>query len=205
MHTSDREPSDPSDETFNYYSGGCFIVPDARALDAKVEIMSIAPRPASAASPAARWLTPDQQRVWRTYLLGVARLDEYLDADLRKHGLDLGEYEILVCLEEVEGRQLRMSELADRVHQSRSRLTHTIARMERAGLVERLTCPTDRRGVWAHLTEAGYELLSAAAPGHVAAVRHAFLEAVGEEDFAAIGRAFTAVLQATEENRQDPA
>lgn len=64
--------------------------------------MSIAPRPASAASPAARWLTPDQQRVWRTYLLGVARLDEYLDADLRKHGLDLGEYEILVCLEEVE-------------------------------------------------------------------------------------------------------
>ena len=88
-----------------------------------------------------RWLTADQQKVWRTYLLGAARLNERLEADLQRAGLDLPEYEILVTLEEAPDRRRRMSELADAVHQSRSRLTHTIARMEKSGLVVRTTCP----------------------------------------------------------------
>jgi DNA-binding MarR family transcriptional regulator len=141
-----------------------------------------------------QWLSQDQQRIWRAYLLGSARLSDKLDADLRKFGIDLPEYEILVCLEEVPGRRLRMSELADAVHQSRSRLTHTIARMEKSGLVIRTTCPTDRRGVWAEVTEAGIKLLETAAPSHVAAVRRNFVEAIGEEDYTALGRAFEAVL-----------
>lgn len=141
-----------------------------------------------------QWLTEEQQRVWRTYLLGVARLTEELDADLRRSGLDLPEYEILVVLEESPNRRLRMSELADAVHQSRSRLTHTIARMEKTGLVERETCPTDRRGVWAQLTEAGYETLRLTAPSHVKAVRRFFVDAVAPDDYEALGRAFSAVL-----------
>jgi DNA-binding MarR family transcriptional regulator len=144
----------------------------------------------------ARWLDQEQQRIWRTYLLGVARINERLDADLRHFGIDLGEYEILVCLEEANCRRLRMSELAEKVHQSRSRLTHTVARMEKAGLVVREACPTDRRGVWARLTEAGLELLQAAAPSHVESVRAAFVEAVDPDDFRALGRAFDAVLSA---------
>jgi DNA-binding MarR family transcriptional regulator len=141
-----------------------------------------------------RWLSAEQQRVWRAYLLGSARLSERLDADLRKFGIDLAEYEILVSLEEVPEQRLRMSELADAVHQSRSRLTHTIARMEKSGFVTRTTCPTDRRGVWAQLLPQGIELLKTAAPSHVAAVRKNFVEAIGEEDYAALGRAFRAVL-----------
>lgn len=141
-----------------------------------------------------RWLTADQQRVWRAYLLGSARLSERLDADLRKFGMDLPEYEILVSLEETPGRRLRMSELANAVHQSRSRLTHTISRMEKAGLVVRTTSPTDRRGVWAELTKAGIELLATAAPSHVACVQKNFVDAIGEQDYAALGRAFNAVL-----------
>ncbi len=101
---------------------------------------------------APRWLSNDQQRVWRAYLLGSALLQERIDADLRSVGLDGAEYEILVVLSESEDRRLRMAELADAVHQSRSRLTHTITRMEKARLVERTNCPTDRRGVWAELT-----------------------------------------------------
>lgn len=143
---------------------------------------------------AIRWLTADQQRVWRAYLLGSARLSEKLDTDLRAFGLDLAEYEILVSLEEVPEHRLRMSELADTVHQSRSRLTHTIARMEKSGLVERATCPSDRRGVWAQLTPGGFELLRTAAPSHVDAVRRNFVEVVGEQDYTALGRAFEAVL-----------
>lgn len=140
------------------------------------------------------WLDQDQQRIWRTYLLGSARLAERLDTDLRKFGIDLGEYEILVTLEESPEQRLRMSELADAVHQSRSRLTHTVTRMEKSGLVERTLCPTDRRGVWAQLTKAGNDLLKTAAPSHVRAVRTNFVEAIGVEDYAALGRAFAAVV-----------
>ena len=140
------------------------------------------------------WLTEEQQRVWRAYLLGSARLNEKLDADLRQFGLDLGEYEILVTLSEAEDRQSRMSDLADAVHQSRSRLTHTITRMEGRGLVERVSCPTDRRGVWARLTDVGFGLLEEAAPCHVAAVRENFVEVMDEADYLALGRAFAAVL-----------
>lgn len=150
------------------------------------------PSPGEAAEP--RWLTADQQRTWRAYLLASARLSDKLDADLRKFGMDLPEYEILVSLEEVPGRRMRMSELADAVHQSRSRLTHTITRMEKLGLVVRTTCPADRRGVWAELTEAGVDLLKTAAPSHVEAVQRNFVEAIGEQDYAALGRAMEAVL-----------
>lgn len=145
-------------------------------------------------STAPRWLSEEQQRVWRTYLLGSARLNERLDADLRRFGLDLGEYEILVTLSEAPERRCRMSELADAVHQSRSRLTHTVSRMEKEQLVDRLSCPTDRRGVWAHLTDHGFDLLETAAPSHVAAVRRNFVEAMSPEDYEALGRAFAAVI-----------
>ncbi len=91
-----------------------------------------------------------------------------------------------------------MSELADAVHQSRSRLTHTIGRMERSGLVARTDCPTDRRGVWAELSAKGFALLETAAPSHVEAVRRNFVEAMAPEDYLALGRAFEAVLAVAE-------
>ena len=150
-------------------------------------------------SNAPRWLSVDQQRVWRAYLLGSARLNERLDADLRQFGLDLGEYEILVTLSESPDRRVRMSELADAVHQSRSRLTHTVSRMEKETLVDRLSCPTDRRGVWAHLTDRGLEVLATAAPSHVEAVRKNFVEAMSEADYNAVGRAFAAVVALEED------
>ena len=144
-----------------------------------------------------RWLTAEQQRVWRAYLLGSALLQERIDADLRPFGLDRAEYEILVVLSESDDQRLRMAELADAVHQSRSRLTHTISRMENAKLVKRTNCPTDRRGVWAELTAQGFELIERAAPTHVETVRRNFVEALSEDDFAAVGRAFVAVIRAT--------
>jgi DNA-binding MarR family transcriptional regulator len=148
------------------------------------------------AAPAALWLTDAQQRVWRAYLLGSALLNERLDAQLREHDLDLAEYEILVTLSESADRQLRMAELADAVHQSRSRLTHTVTRMEKRGLIERTTCPVDRRGVWANLTDAGHQLLEDAAPSHVECVRRNFVDAVDPEDYAALGRAMRAIVDA---------
>jgi len=140
------------------------------------------------------WLSRDQQDVWRAYFEVTAMLAQRLDADLRAHGLDLAEYEILVRLSEAEEHRQRMSELADAVRQSRSRLTHTVARMEKENLIERATCPSDRRGVWAQLTAAGTAKLVEAAPCHVTGVRENFIDPVDPGDLEAVGRAFAAVL-----------
>ena len=141
------------------------------------------------------WLTSEQQTIWRTYLAGVSRINERLDAELRPFGLDLGEYEILVNLSEADHLEMRMSELADRVRQSRSRLTNTVARMESKGLILRKSCQGDRRGVIAVLTATGLNLLKTAAPAHVASVRAALVDVVSGEDFEALGRAMKAVVE----------
>ena len=142
------------------------------------------------------WLTAAQQRIWRDFLAGVSRINERLDTELRPFGLDLGEYEILVNLSEAEQLEMRMSELADRVRQSRSRLTHTVARMEAKGLILRKSCPQDRRGVIAVLTANGLTLLKQAAPYHVASVREVLVDVFDPDDFEALGRAMQAVLDA---------
>lgn len=144
--------------------------------------------------PGELWLTDEQQDAWRAFLAAVAVIDERLDAALRPFDLDLGEYEILVKLSEAPDRQLRMSELADKVRQSRSRLTHTVGRMERKELIRRTACPDDRRGVVALLTAKGFGLLQQAAPTHVRSVRDSFVDRVSPRDFAALGRAMRAVL-----------
>ena len=146
---------------------------------------------------ATRWLPADQQRAWRAYLVGTTLLMERLDRDLREqHDLLLPEYEILVRLSEAPGRRLRMAELADSVKNSRSRVTHTIARMEREGLVQRRSCASDGRGVFAHLTDKGLDKLIDAAPSHVDSVRAHLVDVISDDDLAAVGRAFTAVAEA---------
>jgi DNA-binding MarR family transcriptional regulator len=141
-----------------------------------------------------RWLDAEQQGIWRSWLLGTSRINQVLDDALRPHGLDLAEYEILVTLSEAPNRRLRMSDLAERVHQSRSRLTHTISRMEQVQAVRRTRSKQDGRGVVAHLTDEGFALLERTAPFHVESVRQIFVDVVAPEDFAAIGRAMRAVL-----------
>lgn len=135
------------------------------------------------------WLTEDQQGAWRHYLEGTARFVEALGAvHDRTLALSLGEYSLLVQLSEAPDRTMRMSTLADGLVLSRSRLTHTVARMEARGLVERRAAEGDRRGVNCTMTDEGYAALVAAAPGHVAAVRRIMVEALEPEEFAALGR-----------------
>src|SRR5690606_7742597 len=104
-----------------------------------------------------------QQRAWRALMLGHTLLLDRLDDDLREEfDISLAEYEILVRLSEREGRAMRMAQLADALAHSRSRVTHTIARLERTGYVARAASPEDGRGVVASLTDKGMELLRAA-------------------------------------------
>lgn len=140
-----------------------------------------------------RWLDADQQRSWRALLLGTTLLMDRLDADLRAHcDLSMAEYEVLVRLSESEGR-MRMARLAASLAHSRSRVTHTVARMERAGLVERVSADDDGRGIVAVLTAAGLDLLERIAPVHVNGVRDNLVDLVDPDDFAAVGRVLNAV------------
>lgn len=144
-----------------------------------------------------QWLSPDEQRAWRSWLAASALLNERLSRDLQaSHGLTLADYEILVWLSEHPERRLRMSELAERTLASRSRLSHQVDRMERAGLVERQQCDDDRRGAFAVLTPAGYDAIVAAAPDHVASVRANLVDALAPEEFLALGEACRKITEA---------
>lgn len=124
-----------------------------------------------------RLLSEAQMRAWRAFLgastLVSVRLNHELD---EAAAISMYEYEILVRLFESEAGRVRMSQLADQVSYSRSRLTHTVGRLERAGYVLRSSCPKDRRGVYAHLTQAGYEFLAQTAPIHLDGVRRHLID-----------------------------
>jgi DNA-binding MarR family transcriptional regulator len=121
---------------------------------------------------ATRWLSAAEQRAWRAYLESNKVLFDALDRQLQRDAdMPHTYYEILVRLSETEGRTMRMSELATVTLSSRSRLSHAVARLEERGWVVREDCATDRRGQNARLTEAGFAVLAAAAPGHVETVR----------------------------------
>lgn len=141
-----------------------------------------------------QWLDREQQRAWRAFLVGSTLLMDRLDRELREHhDLSLPEYEILVRLSECEDRTQRMAVLAESLSHSRSRVTHTVTRMERAGLVVRRACASDGRGVEARLTNEGFAALQDAAPTHVAGVRRFLVDLASDEDFGAVGRVFDAV------------
>lgn len=129
-----------------------------------------------------RWLDADEQRAWRAFLAASRLLHAQLDRELQHDsGIPHPYYEILVRLSETPDRTLRMSDLADASDSSRSRLSHAVARMEEAGWVVRESCPTDRRGSFARLTDAGFCALSAAAPSHVSSVRRLLIDRLTPE------------------------
>ncbi|MBM9503728.1 MarR family winged helix-turn-helix transcriptional regulator [Actinacidiphila acididurans] len=127
------------------------------------------------------WLTDEEQRAWRIHL-EVSRLLMYqLERDLQPFGLTNNDYEILVNLSEAEDHRMRMSDLAKSTLQSKSRLSHQITRMEAVGLVRRENCDTDRRGLFAVLTDHGWDTMRKVAPQHVASVRAHFIDLISAE------------------------
>lgn len=139
------------------------------------------------------WLDAGQQASWRALMMGMTLLRDRLDDDLQRgFGVSLSEYEVLVRLSERDG-EMRMAQLADSLAHSRSRVTHTVKRMESLGLLERCEADGDRRGIVARITGTGWERLRAMAPVHVRGVRDHLVDLVSPQDFAALGRVMDAV------------
>jgi DNA-binding MarR family transcriptional regulator len=142
-----------------------------------------------------QWLSPQEQQAWRAWLDASRLLNAELSRELNdSHGLSLADYEILVQLSETEDRRMRLSELADRTFSSRSRLSHQIDRMEKAGLVEREACTGDARGFWAVLTDTGWNKIVAAAPDHVAGVRTHLVDQLTPAEFQQLGNACRTIV-----------
>ena len=139
-------------------------------------------------------LDEDEMRTWRAYVVGKALLDSRLHRDLQeRHHLALADYELLVRLSEAPGGQSRMSTLADQVGSSKSRISHQVGRMEKAGLVRREECPSDGRGVVAVLTSHGRDVLRSAAPTHVRGVRDNLVDLLSEGERSVLADVFERV------------
>src|SRR4051794_800887 len=141
-----------------------------------------------------RWLTEEEQRIWRAFLTAMRLLTDELDRELQ-HDADMPHtyYEILVALSEAPCRTLRMNQLADVCQSSRSRLSHAVSRLEEAGWVRRMACPTDKRGALAAMTDEGFAALETAAPGHVEAVRRSLFDVLTPEQVRQLGEISAAI------------
>ena len=138
-----------------------------------------------------RPLTEPELRAWRGLLRTHAQLVKRLDADLEaEHGLALTSYEVLLHLQHSEERKMRMCDVAESVLLSRSGLTRLIDRLEREGLVERVSCPDDARGAYARLTSEGQRKFRAAQGTHLAGVRQLFLDHFGPDELDTMASAF---------------
>ena len=131
---------------------------------------------------APKWLTPNEMVAWRRYIIASRQLLAALEADLKEHDLTLPDYEILALLSDAPDRQMRMSELAKIALLSRSRLSHRMKVMEKAGWLKREPCPVDKRGYFAVMTPKGWKAIVAAAPDHVESVRARLDAFLGEVD-----------------------
>ena len=136
-----------------------------------------------------RWLTDEQQRIWRRLAAVTTLLPAALDAQMQRDA-DLTHfgYWVLAMLSETPGRALRMSELASRSNSSQSRLSHMTSRLEQRGWIRRERANDDRRGNVAVLTDAGYAKVVATAPGHVDRVRSLIFDTLTPEQARQLGQ-----------------
>ncbi len=134
---------------------------------------------------------------WRGMLVTHSRVIAALDEELeREHGLALGSYEVLLQLAESPEQSLRMGTLADRLLLSRSGLTRLVDRLVARDLVERHSCPSDRRGTYARLTDEGRKRFAEARPTHLRGVREHFLGLLEEGDMERLAATWDRVLTA---------
>jgi DNA-binding MarR family transcriptional regulator len=148
-------------------------------------------KPESRALPA----SDERLEAWGAFLRAHARVTRELERELQSdQDLSLADFDVLYQLAVADDRQLRMSELAERLLLSRSGATRLVDRLESAGLVARSSCATDRRGLWARLTDAGYDRLRDATPTHLRGVCEHFLDRIPERELNQLRRTLERVV-----------
>jgi DNA-binding MarR family transcriptional regulator len=133
-----------------------------------------------------RWLTAQEERVWRRWLTLNARLSATLHKELHDDaGLSMPDYEVLVHLTDSQQGRIRVTDLARLLQWERSRVSHHVTRMEGRRLVQRVDCAEDGRGAFIVITSHGRAAIERAAPGHVNTVRRLVFDALTPQDVSA--------------------
>ena len=153
-----------------------------------------------------RWLNSDELAAWLANSAIMISLPAALDARMQRESqMTFFEYMVLSVLSEEPDRTMQMSALAVRTSASLSRLSHVVGRLEKRGLLARSRIPGAGRRTNTTLTEAGYDVVVAAAPGHVAAVREYLIDSLEPRDLIALQRIGAAVDAAINHGRTAPA
>jgi DNA-binding MarR family transcriptional regulator len=130
-----------------------------------------------------KWLTAEEERVWRRWLTLNARLSAKLHRELQNDaGLSMPDFEVLVHLTDSPHGRLRVADLARLLQWERSRLSHHVSRMESRRLVQRVECAEDGRGAFIVITPQGGAAIEQAAPGHVNTVRRIVFDALSRQE-----------------------
>ncbi|WP_432977996.1 MarR family winged helix-turn-helix transcriptional regulator [Dactylosporangium sp. CA-233914] len=148
-----------------------------------------------------RWLEEDEFRAW----IGYRRMKALLDLALARQlaadqGLSEPDYDVLTSLSAAPDRRIRLSEMAERMLWSKSRLSHHVTRMQQRGLVTRKECDSDGRGAFIVLTDEGMATLVAAAPGHVAAVREHLIDVMTPQEIRVLGDVTERIVEKLRKN-----
>lgn len=132
---------------------------------------------------------------WRSFTRGNIYIIEQMNHDM-EHEFDLtmNEFELLHAVYESPTKSLRMSKIAEDLHHSRSRLTHTARRLEKMGYVERSRCPHDRRGVFCSLTPAGIAKFEESLAQHTRIVRERLIDRLSPEELDELGCIYRKLL-----------
>jgi DNA-binding MarR family transcriptional regulator len=150
-------------------------------------------------------LTDRELAVWRTFLRVHASLTRRLEHDLlAERDLPLASYDVLVQLAEAPDGRLRMTDLADRVLLSRSGLTRLVDRLAADGLVTRESCPSDARGTFTVITEAGRTRLRTAAPTHLRGIQEYVTSRLDPGELDTVGRLLRKLLPEGEPTTESP-
>jgi DNA-binding MarR family transcriptional regulator len=142
-----------------------------------------------------RWLTDEQQQMWRRFVEVLIRVPAALEAQLQRDaGLTHMGYVVLLTLSERPDHRMPMSHLARSVSSSLSRLSHVVARLEGQGWVRRERNPEDGRVQIAVLTDEGYAKVVATAPGHVEAVQQLIFDRLTPAQVRQVAKAAESIL-----------
>jgi len=137
-----------------------------------------------------------ERRAWRAFLAARATVLAQIELELAGVGdLTIGELDVLHHLS-LHGGPLRMSELAELTHASRSGLTRRVDRLVDRGLVERADVPEDRRGAYAVLTEGGRTRHDEIMPHHINTVRDVFMSVLRDDELEVLAGALERMSEA---------
>jgi DNA-binding MarR family transcriptional regulator len=141
-----------------------------------------------------RPLNPAEKSFWYAFARSMVVVPRVLDAELlHAERLSANEYVALVIMSESEGRQCRMADLAEATSLTISGMTRVVQRLIDDGLAERVRCEHDRRGVFAKLTDKGFERLERAYPVHLEGARRHVIDHLADFDLAALAEAFARI------------